>query len=47
MEGTRYYISSSRLGLDRWYVRFRSNRRFQQVTAILDKVHYTVAAGCH
>ena len=37
----KYYICSSRLGLVRWYDRFRSNRRSQQVKAILDKVRYT------
>ena len=35
------YICSSRLGLIRWYDRFRSDRRIQQVKAILDKVRYT------
>ena len=40
-EGRKYYICSSRLGLIRWYDRFRSNRRIQQVKAILDKVRYT------
>ena len=40
-EGRKYYICSSRLGLIRWYDRFRSDRRIQQVKAILDKVRYT------
>ena len=40
-EGRKDYICSSRLGLIRWYDRFRSNRRIQQVIAILDKVRYT------
>ena len=35
------YICSSRLGHIRWYDRFRSNRRIQQVKAIPDKVRYT------
>ena len=30
-----------RPGLIRWYARFQSNRRIQQVKAILDKVRYT------
>ena len=41
MEGRKDYICSSRLGLIRWYDRFRSDRRIQQVKAILDKVRYT------
>ena len=40
-EGRKDYICSSRLGLIRWYDRFRSDRRIQQVKAILDKVRYT------
>ena len=41
MSGRKYYICSSRLGLIRWYDRFRSNRRIQQVKTIVDKVRYT------
>ena len=37
-EGRKDYICSSRLGLIRWYDRYRSDRRIQQVKAILDKV---------
>ena len=40
-EGRKDYICSSRLGLITWYDRCRSDRRIQQVKAILDKVRYT------
>ena len=41
-EGRKDYICSSRLlGLIRWYDRFRSDQRIQQIKAILDKVRYT------